>query len=448
MAHLSSAQAWLRDRYQRANSSDLFKALKPPQQPRRKYERFWTLAWNTMMEFRGENIALRSAALTYITLFSLVPMLAVAFAIVRAIGQEEIRQAIHEFIFTNLVPGTAQQLGSYIDTFISRASSGALGALGGFFLLVSAITLLSNIETSLNEIWGVQRRRSILQQGLIYWCVITLGPIFITISLVVTGAMRTNIERHVFIPRPLFTLVPMAATILFFAFLYIATPNAKVRTVPAMVGAVIAGVVWEIAKHAFAIYTVKSISYSAIYGSLGAIPLFLFWIYICWFIFLAGARIAFALQHAITGTPSDPRICDGRTREILYVRILLSVCGAFTIGKAPPNAKAIGEELTLDHAYVAEAARDMETAGLIAMVGDGFVPGRPPSKITVADAVNAAQSRPAQATGDGCVMSKVPAPLGKLFEDSDRQSLVQLEHMTISKLCSEITAAQQHPDAA
>ena len=434
---------WMRPRLRRTTSSPLLQAIRPKDDPRRRIDRLWSVLWHTIIEFRGDNIPLRSAALTYITLFSLVPTVAVAFAIVNAIGQDEIRQALHEFIFTNLVPGTAQQLSEYLDTFITRASSGALGALGGFFLLVSVVSLLNNIEISLNEIWGVQRRRSPLQQGLIYWCVITLGPVIMGVSILAAGAMRARIEQYIYIPRSLYTLVPMVITILFFLFLYIATPNARVRTVPALIGATIAGVVWEIAKHAYAIYTVKSISYSAIYGSLGAIPLFLLWIYLNWFIFLTGARIGFALQHAVTGTPSDPRISDGRARELLYVRLMLKVCSAFLGGRPAPQPKALASELEIDVAYVAEAARTLIDKGLLAEgAGGGYVPSRPPSKITVADVVRAAGARPELPDSGGSVPSDSLSPILQLFSDSDRQSLTPLERMTLGKLGSEVASAE------
>ena len=434
-------QDWLRDPHQRTTSSPILRALRPKKTPRRRIDRLWRLVWHTLIEFRGERIALRSAALTYITLLSLVPLLAVAFAIIRAIGQDELRESVHEFIFTNLVPGTAEQIGSYIDTFIARASSGALGGLGGFFLLVSAVTLLNNIELSLNEIWGVQRRRSILHQGIIYWCVLTLGPILVGVSLVMGGAMRAQIEQAIYVPRTLFTLVPLATTVLFFTLLYIATPNARVRPLPAFIAAFVTGLAWEVAKHAYAFYTVRSISYSAIYGSLGAIPLFLLWIYLSWFIFLTGARLGFALQHAITGTPCDPRVGDGRARELLYVRVALGVSNAFLGGRPPTTAKEIAGALELDAAYVTEAARALIEAGILAQsAGAGFVPVRPPSKIAVADVVRAAKARPEQRSAEAMAVCAA-SPLLALFEEADRHGMAPLERMTLGKLASEIAAS-------
>ncbi|MDR0965877.1 MAG: YihY family inner membrane protein [Myxococcales bacterium] len=441
MSNASPTKSWLRDPNQRATQLPILHALRPKRAPTRLRDRLWRVIWHTLIEFHGEKIALRSAALTYISLLSLVPLLAVAFAIIKAIGQEDLREKIRELIFTNLVPGTAEQIGTYLDNFIARASSGALGSLGGFFLIVSALTLLNNIELSLNEIWGVQRRRSLLRQAIMYWCAITLGPILVSISLVMSSAVRAQIEQIIYVPRVLFTLVPLGVTILVFSLLYIVVPNARVRTFPALIAAFITGVAWEIAKYGYALYALRSISYNAIYGSLGAIPLFLLWIYVSWFIFLTGARLGFALQHAITRTPCDPRVSDGRARELLYVHVCLNVASAFLASKSPPTAKLIAQALDLDTAYVAEAARALIEAGILAQGAQaGLVPLRPPSKIQLAEVVRAARARPCQRPADSS--GAIDSPLLDLFDDADRQGMAPFERMTLAKLVSEVASCE------
>jgi YihY family inner membrane protein len=225
--------------------------------------------------FRGEKISLRASALTYITILSLVPMLAVAFAIVRAAGQESLRNSVREFVFTNLAPGTREQIGEYLDQFIARASAGAMGGLGGLFLLLSALSLLHNIERSMNEIWGVTRPRPLLQRALIFWAVLTLGPIGLGTSLLATAWARSFVEGLPYVPTSLLTLIPLGIIVSVLTFLYAAAPNARVRLRAALAGGVVAGAAWELAKYGYALYASKSIQYSAIYGSLGAIPLFL-----------------------------------------------------------------------------------------------------------------------------------------------------------------------------
>ncbi len=202
--------------------------------------------------FRGEKISLRASALTYITILSVVPLLAVAFAIVRAIGQDSLRERVQEFIFSTMAPGAREQTSAYLGQFIDNASSGALGGLGGFFLLVSAVSLLNNVERSLNEIWGVSRSRSLVQRGLIYWCVLTLGPVLLGFSLVATGAVQSVVDQFR-LAKGLLTAVPLVTTVMGFTLLYAIAPNARVSFRAALGGGMIAGLAWEIAKHGYAL---------------------------------------------------------------------------------------------------------------------------------------------------------------------------------------------------
>lgn len=339
--------------------------------------------------FRGEKISLRASALTYITILSLVPMLAVAFAIVRAIGQDSLRERVQEFIFSTMAPGTREQTSAYLGQFIDNASSGALGGLGGGFLLISAVSLLNNIERSLNEIWGVSRSRSLVQRGLIYWCVLTLGPVLLGFSLVATGTVQSMVNEFGAAPR-LLTLIPMVTTVMGFSLLYIIAPNARVSFRAALGGGMIAGLAWELAKHGYALYASRAIQYSAIYGSLGAVPLFLVWVYVSWLLVLFGARLAYALQYA-AGRSVEAKLTDPRSRELLCARVALAAAQRFVEGGAPPRATELARSLSLDEGYVRDAIRVLLEAGLLAETPKGgLVPARPPDAITLLDVARAA----------------------------------------------------------
>ena len=221
--------------------------------------------------FRGEKISLRASALTYITMVSLVPFLKVILAIVKSMGQEELRRGVHDFVFNNLAPGVREQIGDYLDEFIARASSGAMGSLGGVLLLASAVGLFHNIERSLDEIWGVTSPRPLIKRVAIYWCVLTLGPLALAASVVASGMAKSVAESS--LPAGVIALAPWATTVLAFGFLYFAVPNAKVTVRAALAGALVSASAWEIAKYLYATFATTSFRYNAIYGSLGAIPL-------------------------------------------------------------------------------------------------------------------------------------------------------------------------------
>ncbi|MFN7131337.1 MAG: YihY family inner membrane protein, partial [Myxococcales bacterium] len=273
--------------------------------------------------------------------------------------------------------------------FIDNASSKALGGVGGLFLLVSAVSLLNNIERSLNEIWGVSRKRPLLQRVLIYWCALTLGPIALGFSLVATGVVQA-VAGQLGLGSSLLTMLPLVTSVLLLAFLYIAAPNAKVSFRAALGGGLVAGVAWEIAKHGYALYAARSIQYSAIYGSLGAIPLFLVWVYVSWLLVLFGARLAYALQFA-AGRISHVALTDPRGREILCVRVAVEAAAAFVGREPPPTPARLAKRIGVDETVVVEAVRVLLEGGLLAETTEGgVVPTRAPDAISLLDVAKAA----------------------------------------------------------
>ncbi len=392
--------------------------------------------------FRGEKISLRASALTYISMLSLVPLLAVAFAIVRALGVEGLRQTIHEFVFANLAPGAREQIGGYLDEFVNRASAGAVGSIGGGFLLLSALSLLHNIERSLNDIWGVNQPRPLLQRALIYWAVLTVGPVALGLSLLASDTMRRTVEAHISVPGALLSVVPLATTVLLFAFLYIAAPNARVSWRAAFGGALVGGGAWEIAKHAYTLYAAKSFRYNAIYGSVGAIPLFLLWVFVSWLLVLFGARLAYALQYA-TGARIDARLEDARARELLCAQVALAAAADFLEGAEPPSAAQIARRLEVESAYVDEAIRTLGEGGLLARANNGgVVPTRPPEQIRLLDIARAAQGT-LFAHGDSALsQERGSRSLRELFEQADRAGRESLARVDLAALARPLRAPQ------
>jgi membrane protein len=388
--------------------------------------------------FRGEKISLRASALTYISMLSLVPLLAVIFAIIHGMGQEGLRKAVHEFVFDNLAPGVREQIGGYLDEFIARASASAMGSLGGIFLLVSAVGLFHNIERSLDEIWGVTRPRTIIRRIIIYWCVLTMGPIALAVSTLATSFAQDAMEPS--LPQGVLALVPWATSVFALFFLYFAVPNAKVQIRAALAGSLVSATAWEIAKHIYAFFATHSFRYNAIYGSLGAIPLFLLWVYVSWLLVLFGARLAYALQYAIT-TANAPKVDDARCREVLCARVALEAVVAFLRGSTPPKAGTIAQSVGLDVSFVTEAIDSLKEGGLLAEVIDGgVVPGRSPEQIRLLDVAQAAQ---------GTLFNHSPEPPSKeattraltdLFDESDRQGREALSRIDLASLARPLVA--------
>lgn len=393
--------------------------------------------------FRGEKITLRASALTYIAMLSLVPLLAVIFAIVHGLGQESLRKGVHEFVFDNLAPGVREQIGGYLDEFIARASASAMGGLGGVFLLVSAVGLFHNIERSLDEIWGVTTPRTVLRRVVIYWCVLTLGPVVLCVSVLATNFAQAAVQTSV--PSGVLAMTPWATSVFALFFLYFAVPNAKVRPQAALVGALVAGTAWEIAKHIYSWGATHSFKYNAIYGSLGAVPLFLLWVYVSWIVVLFGARLAYALQYAITAAHA-PRVFDARCREVLCARVALEAAVAFQSGKAPPTPGSIAQALSLDVSFIGEAIEALREKGLVAEAVDGgVVPARALDQISVADIAEAARGTLFDHSADPPSKEAATRALSELFADSDRKGRDSLRQIALGALAKPIVEGGSVP---
>ena len=193
----------------------------------------------------GEVVQLRAMALTYISLFALVPGLVVAFSVVQAFtGTDRISARLHEFLLENLAVGARATIEPYLDRFVQNTHVTSAGLVGGALLVWSSVSLFQNVDRALNDIWGIRRRRSLAQQATIYWVGITLGPLLLAgsaISATRRGAPSpARTSRFVASPRRARSSPASSSRSLYFI-----VPNTKVRLRNAAAGGLIAGVAWE-----------------------------------------------------------------------------------------------------------------------------------------------------------------------------------------------------------
>ncbi len=249
---------------------------------------------------REDRMVVTAGALSYTTLLALVPLFAVLFSIVAAfpvfdaaVGQ------MRMFIFDNFVPASGEQVQQYLEEFVAQVNQ--LTGIGVAFLVVTALLLMDTIDKAMNRIWYVDKRRPLLIKFAVYWAVLTLGPMLIAISIVMTTWLAS-------LPLPLLdeagatvsTLVwmmPFIATMLALSLMYIAVPNCRVAIWPGIAGAGIAALLFEFAKYGFTVYVASVPTYATIYGALAVIPLFLVWLYISWIIVLFGAELVYCLAN-------------------------------------------------------------------------------------------------------------------------------------------------------
>ena len=257
---------------------------------------------------REDNITISAGHLAYVTLLSLVPFIMVTFTIMSAFPAfASVRSKLEHFVFSNFVPTASDVVHKYMTDFVGNASQ--MSAIGILSLLVVALMLISNVDKTLNRIWRTQSDRPIVYTFAIYWMVITLGPMLIGSSVVVssylTGLAAFTEEYTPGLGTFLLSLVPSGAAMLAFTILYMVVPNKRVFARHALVGAIVATIAFEITKSGFALYVTNFPSYELIYGALAVVPILFLWVYLSWIIVLFGAEFTCSLGEAFENRKAE-----------------------------------------------------------------------------------------------------------------------------------------------
>ncbi len=240
-----------------------------------------------------------AAALSFSSVLALVPLLTVVFSALSLFPIFETWSgAIQNFIYGNFVPQLGDQIQGYLQEF--SANAGQLTLWGLVFLIVTSLTLLATIEDAFNEIWQVKSGRHLGQRILVYWTMLTLGPILIAVSLSLSSylfSLSVLQEQNVVLSlkAQLLSALPFLLELLAFVLFYYSVPNCDVRFKYAVIGGLIAALLFELSKYGFGQYLVHFNSYQRIYGALAVLPVFLIWIYLSWLVVLIGAYITAAL---------------------------------------------------------------------------------------------------------------------------------------------------------
>lgn len=249
----------------------------------------------------GEDQCMRiAAALSYTTLLALVPLGAIAFAILRAFPVfDNIQDQIKSLLFENFMPESVEGAGAYFDQFISQTQG--LTAIGTVALAVTAIMLLSTIETALNAIFHVKTQRPFVPRLLMFWAVLTVGPLLLggslsmgTYLLVVTSWVEGDVFSG--FGGLMTRLMPTVLAIFAFSVFYAIVPYKPVRVRDALIGGITAGLLFGVVRKLFALYITTFPAYQTIYGALSTLPIFLIWMYVSWAIVLIGAEVTASLS--------------------------------------------------------------------------------------------------------------------------------------------------------
>jgi membrane protein len=324
-------------------------------------------------DMRQGDITLRATGLVYTTLLSLAPLLALSFSVLKGFG---VHNQLEPMLLQVLTPlgEKAEELTKQILGFVDNVQVGVLGILGLGLLLYTVVSLMQKIEEAFNYVWEVPKARNLIEQVRDYLTVVLVGPIIIFSGLGVWSYVigldwvqaAAAIEPFGDLLADVVAYVPIFIIIITFTFLYMYMPNTKVKFKPALMGAIVAGIVWQIAGWIFASFVVNSGQQTAIYSIFASLFLFMLWLYVAWIIVLGGARLAFYLQYPdAVYRPRQPKEPSLQTRELLAAAVLKVITHRFERGEPPVNLEDLRKEIPVSRFLLMDTLDELRIYGVL-----------------------------------------------------------------------------------
>jgi membrane protein len=340
--------------------------------------------------FLQHKCLLRASALSFTTILSLVPFLALAFAVLKGFG---VQNVVEPLIVERLAVGSSDVV-TKIISYINNTKMASLGAIGLAALIVTVISLLGSIEEAFNDIWGVEETRSLYRKFSDYLSVVVSGPILLFAAISVNTSLQSqSLVRWLLATAYFgdfilifFRIIPYVSIWLALVCLYSFIPNTRVRFVSALVGGILAGTAWQVAQWGYVHFQIGVAKYNAIYGTLAALPVFMVWIYTSWVIVLFGVEVVVAHQSRKTYLHDfDPANLSYATREATALEVLLSVTESFFREERPWTAERLTDELHVPVRTVRKILSKLVAAGYL-VVTEGeqtYYPARDPEHVRV-----------------------------------------------------------------
>ncbi len=262
------------------------------------------IAYALVRDMREGQLTLRAISLVYTTILSLVPLLAISFSILKGFG---VHNQVEPMLLNLLAPlgNKGVEITERIVGFVDNVKVGVLGSLGFVLLFYTVVSLMQKIERAFNYVWQIKSERSMGQRFRDYISVLVVGPSLVFASVGITASvMPPSAVEALSAIEPFSTLVELVGRILpymmimaAFAFMYMFIPNTRVQLRPALIGGLVAGLLWNSVGWAFASFVVSSAKHTAIYSTFATLVFFLIWLYLGWLILLIGSNIAFYVQY-------------------------------------------------------------------------------------------------------------------------------------------------------
>lgn len=448
----------------------------------RKFLHFWLMVGRS---FSRNRCPVHASALAYATLLALIPMLAVAISVSSSIlknqGDEKVEQFIDNFVgsampsvqidtntlavITNAPAAsttsnaaeaapTRKVIVDRLKGFVQNIQSGTLGFTGSVLLVFVAINMLSRIEATFNDIWGVSQGRSWSARIVQYWAVISLGPVLLGLALGLTSGPHFASSKRLLVSLPsvgplIFNLLPVIVLCLAFSAFYMLMPNTKVHWKAALVGGMIGGVLWHLNNYFSVLYVSRWVTNSKIYGSLAVIPVFMLGLYFSWLIMLFGAQVAYAYQNRASYLQEKMvENVSQRGREFVALRIMQCIAERFQLVQPAPTVPEIAARLVVPTKLVQQVAQTLVSASLVVVTVANkelaYAPARPLDMITCHDILLAMRASQGQelATRDEPARTEVYGEFEKILE-AERKAASAVTVLTMVNRTEALAAVSQ-----
>jgi len=418
-----------------------------------KASALWSMWVNTLrvVYIMGRELAtgelnLRAMSLVFTTLLSLVPLIAVAFSVLKAFG---VHNQMEPLLLGLLEPlgERGPEITSNIIGFVQNVKVGVLGSVGLGMLFYTIIALVQKIENAFNFVWRVKRSRSMARRFADYLSVVMIGPVLVFSALgVAATVVNHDVVKQLSAIEPFGTLLligtkllPYLMIILAFTFLYKFIPNTKVKLSPALIGATVAGILWITIGTVFASFVASSSNYTAIYSSFAILFFFMIWLYLAWIILLTGSQVAFYLQHPkLVQLAGKPLILSPRLREKEGLWLMTVIAKRFCNNQPPLTIQQLEEQTGLTNNAVQDLLSNLESGGLLVeLAGEetAYVPAQDIASIKVAAIMHCL--RTADENGNFVVKSLADQDVNTLLQDIGDAQAAVLGGMTLRDLAVE-----------
>jgi len=389
-------------------------------------------------------INLRAMGLVYTTLLSLIPLLVFTFAVLKSIegARRELEPILYDF-FTPLGEQGAQQLTRSIMQFADRVSNRVVGSVGFVLLAWTLVGTIKKVEDSFNFLWRVEQPRSLARRIVEYLTLLIFGPVLLVSFVSLSEAALRSVPVQEVVQLPLLQrlsgsalkLAPYAMVSAFFTALYMLIPNTRVHWRPALIGALVAGVLWAAVGKMFTAFVVYSTRLTLIYAGFALIVAALLWTYSGWLILLAGAQLSFYIQN-----PAYLRLgfkelrLSGEEREQLALQVMYLIGQAHMAGDRLWTTGELATEQAVPLTAMARTTAALVHAGLLLTTADGkLVPARDIGQIRALEVLDVARTE----SGGYAPRSTQFPPVDRLLTAIDEARRHRFGELTLRDLVEE-----------